>query len=337
MELLVVITIIGILIALLLPAVQAAREAARRLQCTNNLKQIGLAFHDHHDRNNFFPTGGWGAYWTGDPERGTGKDQTGGWTYNILPYIEQEALYLLPSDSDSKKVTPQQMAGAKTMVETPLAVMNCPSRRSAIAYPYVYGGPHILYNANTPQYAARTDYAASAGTRTFTIGDYAGHVPRTQGTAGLAQGDSPTFPWFNPETNNFNGVCYQRSEVSISDILDGTSNTYMVGERYVSSDHYLDGLDPQDAFPLYTGDCRSSFAQTVSTNPAPPAIPAATDLPRPDQPGVTTLGFGSAHSSGFHMAMCDGSVKMLSYTIDPVTHDQLANRKDGRVIDAKSY
>src|SRR5687767_9201610 len=92
-ELLVVIAIIGILIALLLPAVQAARESARRTQCVNNLKQIGIAFQNHHDSHKHFPTGGWGWEWVGDPDRGFDDNQPGGWVFNILPFMEQSALW----------------------------------------------------------------------------------------------------------------------------------------------------------------------------------------------------------------------------------------------------
>ena len=84
-ELLVVIFIIGILIALLLPAVQAAREAARKAQCKNHLKQLGLAWHMHHESHGHFPINGWNGRFVGDPDRGFGIKQPGGWAYNILP------------------------------------------------------------------------------------------------------------------------------------------------------------------------------------------------------------------------------------------------------------
>ena len=86
-ELLVVIAIIGILVGLLLPAVQQAREAARRTYCSNNLKQLSLGCMTFYSANNHFPSGGWGFDWTGDPDRGSGIEQPGGWAYQVLPFI----------------------------------------------------------------------------------------------------------------------------------------------------------------------------------------------------------------------------------------------------------
>ena len=92
-ELLVVVTIIGVLIALLLPAVQAARETARQSQCKNNLKQLALGCLNHETATGRYPTGGWGWAWTGDADMGNDRLQPGGWIYNLLPFIEQPALH----------------------------------------------------------------------------------------------------------------------------------------------------------------------------------------------------------------------------------------------------
>src|SRR5688572_33416272 len=92
-ELLVVIAIIGILVALLLPAIQAAREAARRAQCTNQVKQIALAWHLHHDVHKFLPSAGWGFNWMGDPDRGFGESQPGSWAYSCLPFMEEQQVH----------------------------------------------------------------------------------------------------------------------------------------------------------------------------------------------------------------------------------------------------
>jgi prepilin-type N-terminal cleavage/methylation domain-containing protein len=105
-ELLAVIAIIGILIAQLLPAVQSARESARNLTCKNHLKQMGLAIHSHVDATEHFPTNGWGWYFVGDPERGTGMEQTGGWIFIILPFLEEGNLYNLQRGVEIPETAP---------------------------------------------------------------------------------------------------------------------------------------------------------------------------------------------------------------------------------------
>jgi len=134
-ELLVVITIIGILVALLLPAVQAAREAARRAQCTNHLKQIALGFLQHEEKQKFLPTGGWSYNMVGDPDRGFGIHQPGGWDFSVLPYVEQLALYNLGSGAAQGSAA--QSAAFAQRIQTPLAVMNCPTRRPIMLLPTV--------------------------------------------------------------------------------------------------------------------------------------------------------------------------------------------------------
>ncbi len=107
-ELLVVITIIGILISLLMPAVQSAREAARRVQCQNNVKQMALACLSHEQAMTFLPTDGWGWSWLGEPDRGYGIHQPGGWSYNILPFLEQGALHDLGSGTTGAASKPPE-------------------------------------------------------------------------------------------------------------------------------------------------------------------------------------------------------------------------------------
>ena len=188
-ELLVVIAIIGILIALLLPAVQAARESARRTQCRNNLKQIGLAYLNHHDIHKHFPTGGWGWHWTGDPDRGYNKSQPGGWAYNILPFIEQEGLREQGGGGNPNVLEPNQMAEAAVVAARALSVFTCPTRRQAVVpLPFVHGsccaGGLYFENSDKPAGAGRSDYAACAGD---------GTVTNVDGPTTYAQGDTTYF------------------------------------------------------------------------------------------------------------------------------------------------
>jgi prepilin-type N-terminal cleavage/methylation domain-containing protein/prepilin-type processing-associated H-X9-DG protein len=311
-ELLVVITIIGILIALLLPAVQAAREAARQAQCRNNLKQIALGCLQHESAIGWLPPGGWDYHWTGDADRGVDWHQPGGWIYNLLPYIEQQALH----DMGAGLATAAKNAAHYQRLITPFSTLNCPTRRGEMAYPWVMSW--TLHNAVPPSLAGRSDYAANGGTVFTQLNDM----------GSLAVGDASSAA-FAALARQASGVVYAGSQTKMADVTDGTANTYLAGEKNLGPDWYATGIDYGDNEAAYIGDDQDISRWTSlaeSQSPAPPLV---------DTPGLAMQRcFGSAHVNGCHMAFCDGSVQAVSYTIDRQIHRYLGNRKDGQAIDA---
>jgi prepilin-type N-terminal cleavage/methylation domain-containing protein/prepilin-type processing-associated H-X9-DG protein len=325
-ELLVVMAIIGMLIALLLPAVQAIRESARRFQCKNNLKQLGLGVLQHVDVHQQYPTGGWGWWWVGDPDRGIGKRQTGGWIYNILPYIEEKNLYLLPQDGDQFTITEKQKAGANAMTKTTLPIANCPSRRPSILYAKPFSGTFVAYNAaeNDPDdnVSARGDYAINSGDQ-----DFDEYFP---GPETLREGDTPSF-WqdihkkLNIDISKLSGISFERSEIVPEQVRDGTTHTIMLGEKYLNPDHYLTGLKIYDNESLYTGFNNDNYRSAFFP-------------PTRDRQGLSDpLLFGSIHANACNFTFCDGSVRSISYSIDPILFSNLGNRADGQTIDDSAY
>ncbi len=127
--------------------------------------------------------------------------------------------------------------------------------------------------------------------------------------------------------------------MKICEITDGTSNTYLVGEKYLCPDYYLTGNDWGDDQSAYAGDSddQNRWTGTDTATAAVPMVPA----PMQDTPGLAGGTyeeiFGSAHAIGFNMALCDGSVKVFNYTIDPLVHNYLGNRKDGLPIDGNKF
>lgn len=306
-ELLVVIAIISILIALLLPAVQMAREAARRTQCANNLKQLGVASLNHEGTHGWFPTGGWSKRWIGLPGRGYGENQPGGWAFNILPFIEEAALREIGGDDSANQ---QHREGNATRLKTPIPIFHCPSRRDAATFS---NARDFLYSDPTPE-VARNDYAFNGGHRAVRYGNGPDDLPAMQ-----------RFAW--PNTSLVTGISHQRSRVRHRDISDGTSNTYMIGEKHIRRDNYLTGSDQGDNESVFSGDDRDLIRFTGSELDR-------SYRPRPDAFATTQEGFvfGSAHSGGFQVALCDGSTRMISFTIDQSVHSRLGNRQDGKTV-----
>jgi prepilin-type N-terminal cleavage/methylation domain-containing protein len=307
-ELLVVIAIIGILIALLLPAVQAAREAARRTQCQNNLKQLGLGAMGHEDVHGFLPTGGWGERWNGDPNRGFGESQPGSWCFTILPFIEQQQVFDIGKGLTG---TPTGNLGAalKKTMATPVAVFACPSRRSGIAYPH--HSNHDYTNTPTPKFAGRSDYAGNIGVPPFC---------ENGGPPGpVYEGGDSFVEWIDKSL--MMGVIFQRSELPFNRIKDGLSNTFFVGEKAMNASEYHGSTNGGDSETMYAG---------FSSN----SLRTAYYPPEQDAPGLNaSCVFGSTHPAGLNFAICDGSVQFITYNIELEMFRRLANRNDGLPVE----
>ena len=324
-ELLVVIAIIGILVALLLPAIQAAREAARRSQCQNHLKQIATGMLLHESAHKHLPVGGWSPILSGDPDRGAGEDQPGGWPYNTMPFIEEETLHQMGAGVTNNAQKQQVMLQRD---QIPVTIYYCPTRRPARAYPC------FQRNANHPSQipvAARTDYAMCVGDA---HGDYDVDlisVPKPWNTGVL-------WPTIDEAALRANGGRGQANPnpptpsvlVKLKQITDGTSKTYLVGEAYLNPDHYETGNCANADWPAYNGsqdDKERNVGYHVQTYKV--GHPPTQDTPGVGCSGPLRYAFGSAHPGAFHMAFCDGSVQSIGYDIDLETHRQNGHRSDG--------
>jgi prepilin-type N-terminal cleavage/methylation domain-containing protein/prepilin-type processing-associated H-X9-DG protein len=320
-ELLVVIAIIGVLIGLLLPAVQKVRDAAGRMKCTNNLKQIGLALHGYHDAMNRFPPG----YVDGN----TGPDSTPdndvgpgwGWAAFLLPYLEQGNVY--------NQINFNQQVGAGTNVavsQLALAIFQCP------ADPYQQTFPVYDSNFTSPiATLAHGNYVGCNGWEECFNGA-SGNPQGGVGTDGLAGGFGQAGV----------GLFWRNSRTRMADVIDGLSNTIVVGER--SGNHAPSTWT--GAVP--GGRCPAWMATQPPAVYAPPPGPAydnadfgealvlahcnATHLPSADFPIFDPDTFYSMHTGpGANFLFGDGSVHFLSSGINPKTYQYLATIAGGEV------
>jgi len=320
-ELLVVIAIIGILIALLLPAVQAAREAARRSQCSNNLKQLGLALHNYHDSFKCFPSG-----WLNKPAGG--NYNLWGWSALVLPYVEQAALH---EQLDVGDVSLEDLATAYAatsgnpqnllVLSQPVAAFRCPSD----------DGPES--NAVRDQFP----WSAGADTGRLATSNYVGANDSWETERGI-----------NAAPRSETGLFREDSSFGFRSIRDGSSNVIALGERkyYLRTDT---GRDYNIGAAVLFGVRRRNAVNHRGDQVASgcPGINHNVDVSR----AQSRQGFSSDHPGGAQFALADGSVRFISETIkfdagadgttcadDPLLRDvdttweQLIAIRDGAVI-----
>jgi type II secretory pathway pseudopilin PulG len=331
---LVVIAIIGVLVALLLPAIQAAREASRRSHCINNIRQLGVACQLHVDAYGFLPSAGWGDWWVGCPGMGSGQSQPGNWTYQLLNFIEESARAGI--GRGFKCGDPTSRAAMGQMVGTPVSIFYCPSRRAPAAYPWAN---HGNYNFDPPALAAKTDYAASFGDVRYFESDI-GPLTLDGAKTYRWKHSGPDFVrraevnFQSQSPTGHTGVIFQRSQIKYNQIEDGLSSTYLLGEKNLDSAHYEDGEPGNDDQTMYNGHDRDNLRSTFVWFPGYENKISPKYIARPDAPDTRsrdeyTWAFGGPHSGGWVALFCDGSVHFLSYDMDPVNHQRFGNRLDG--------
>ncbi len=325
-ELLVVIAIIGVLIALLLPAVQAAREAARRAQCTNNLKQVALAMHNYHDANNTLPPGHRTAVF--------GTFQT-----FILPYLEGTPTYnsynmlgryWQPGTTSGGGSGPANAirygsAFNLTVTRTVFNSLICPSDAAKPSDLSIYNG--VTWHNYTVNFG-NGDIYQSLGT---VPGGYSVGVYPDAPWLGAPFSDSDTTQRFYPSR----GQCY-----NFATITDGTSNTLMAGEVIKGKGRDLRGF-------TWWGDAVSTSAYLPPNSPLPDVQNAAGYCVYPfdnNPPCIAATGsfpptyaFRSRHPGGVNMAFCDGSVRFVKNTINLFVWRGLGTSQGGEVISADAY
>jgi prepilin-type N-terminal cleavage/methylation domain-containing protein len=335
-ELLVVIAIIGILVALLLPAIQAAREASRRARCSNNLKQIGLAMANHNDTYKFLPSAG--RSWPDIPSfdaQGVARvapNQDAGWGYQILPYLEQRAVWegVGGTSPDDKA---RWVAGQR------IPTYFCPSRRAPFAEQHDQAAYINLNSANetigtTNFLRAHMDYAGA------TQDDWGGTFPNGIAIPQLPYGNGPLV-----RTDRWSTDSNARQRITYGMIVDGTSQTILVGEKRLIFTQYEGNTwnDDTGYVTAWDGDTMGAWRRGGGGEifqPMPDMIGTyydAAGILQPNSQDNCCDGsrFGSAHPGGFNAVRCDGSVMTVAYDIDINVFAYMLFRADRQAIPNK--
>jgi prepilin-type N-terminal cleavage/methylation domain-containing protein len=328
-ELLVVIAIIGILIALLLPAVQAAREAARRTQCSNNLKQLGLACHNYMSAKKAFPPG----FANGTDANGNNDNAQGAcWADFCLPFLEDktmsDALQAAINPSTFYNVNFKNNPAAVALAKNPNYAFICPSDPLSISEGYI--NTFISYSTGV----SKSNYVGCGGT----WGAYGvkasppPNVPndyKTRPSGNFTNISNGANYYFGLSNGIFGSVAGQIGRLKTcgpNDVPDGTSKTIMIGER--------DGSDNQLSGSSWNGGYQAGLwiGPSDGTNPYAVLGNAGQDPPNQlssSDPTGKTTGFSSAHKGGANFCMADGDVQWINAGIDAKTYKALGTRNEG--------
>ncbi|MFH1267627.1 MAG: DUF1559 domain-containing protein [Planctomycetota bacterium] len=320
-ELLVVVTIIGILIALLLPAVQSARDAARKMQCGNNLKQIGLALHNYHVSHKSFPP----ASVLPPGSASYSLKESWGWHVFILPQMEQQGLYDQLRVDELELIQLFGQSALRPLLQTHIAPYQCPSDEIMDTVPLNVREFKGDGNKSPTIEVGKTNYAAVIGL-----------FDKPIITSGMQN----------------NGVFYNNSRVRIEDIRDGTSNTFAVGERDLRCGVASWPGTRNPPGPCHWGIYHNRGRVSKKLNSSESSWPTPTNWSQ-IYCDCCSEGFSSVHAGGANFLFCDGSVHFISDTIEfnnsnatlgnpNAAYDasrlglyqRLGCRKDGQPIDA---
>lgn len=279
-ELLVVIAIIGVLVALLLPAVQAARESGRRTSCQNNIRQFGVACTNYHDTFNVLPTGAMPAY------TAVNRSNELGWQVLILPFIEQKGLHSEFNFNAAGYTDAQNLNQSLFLVNTYI----CPS-----AVRLIYQTQYAAVESVNGKPAYTTHYYGVMGPKGINPATGLPYMYTVAGTTTTTMGNYAR-----------QGVLKVGEDCALQDVIDGTSNTFLVGE--------LSWMDA-NVYRAWTRGTGGSLQVSSCKNVV---------YPINSQPytanNFNDVSFGSQHPGGCHFVMCDGSVKFVTETVDMVVY-----------------
>jgi prepilin-type N-terminal cleavage/methylation domain-containing protein len=339
-ELLVVIAIIGVMVGLLLPAVQAAREAARRMSCSNNMKQLGLALHNYHDT---FQTLGWNSD-SGDefqhpanlPKRHPdNRWMQFSWVVSVLPFIEQQAIYDRINFNTRQSMRNDPVNAE--LARTPIATLRCPSnQQDTIVTGQVEG-----YFHDGGASGARLDYVGNLGHMWGGWKD-CGAVPDFPGPIGdgtnsiFVKGSNPGTPWVDgqylDQMVNCNGAFRYFGGVKLSQLIDGTSNTIIVFEDM----HWRGGNAPAAQHDKRPGDDAAWMSPLAAVNSIRNPMNNKNKAWLQGAGDRRCHGWSSMHPGGAHAVLGDASVRFFAESINHVTRYSLGVKDDGLVVDQGS-